>query len=84
VGKAKAKFSTSSILKKINLTKRILKNKYVEKYCSKTKTMSGKYRSNLQCFFIKKTTKLNPQPAQYEKKLKGSFLEKKSYKKTLY
>jgi len=54
VGKAKAKFSASSILKKINLTKRILKNKYVEKYCSKTKTMSGKYCSNLQCFFIKK------------------------------
>jgi hypothetical protein len=37
VGKAKAKFSTSSILKKINLTKRILKDKYVEKYCSKKK-----------------------------------------------
>jgi hypothetical protein len=30
--------------------------------------MWGKYCSNLQYFFYKKTTKLNPQPAQYKKK----------------
>jgi hypothetical protein len=39
VGKVKAKFLTSSILKKIN--KDNLKTKHVGKYCSKTKTMWG-------------------------------------------
>jgi len=37
VGKVKAKFSTSSILKKIN--KDNLKKKHVGKHCSKTKTI---------------------------------------------
>jgi len=93
MGKAKAKFLTRSILKKINSTKRILKKKHLEKYCSKTKTMWGKYCSNLQCFFYKKITKLNSQPAQYEKKTKteknhfGKKIHKnkgkKSYRKTL-
>jgi hypothetical protein len=40
VGKVKAKFSTSSILKKKS-TKIILKKKYIRKYCSKTKIMWG-------------------------------------------
>jgi hypothetical protein len=39
VEKVKAKFSTSSILKKKYLTKIILKKKHVGKHCSKTKTM---------------------------------------------
>jgi hypothetical protein len=34
----------------------------------KQKPCGGKYCSNLQYFFIKKTTKLNSQPVQYEKK----------------
>ena len=40
VGKVKAEFSTSSILKK-NSIKIILEKKHVEKHCSKTKTMWG-------------------------------------------
>jgi hypothetical protein len=50
----------------------------VEKYCSKTKTMWGKYCSNLQCFFIKKIVKLNSQPTQYEKKPK-KIIKKKNH-----
>jgi hypothetical protein len=65
MGKAKAKFSTNSILKKKFNKENFEKKKHVEKYYSKTKTMWGKYCSNLQCVFIKKTTKLNSQPAQY-------------------
>jgi len=44
----------------------------------------GKHCSNPQCFlFKKKTTKLNYQPAQYEKKLKltKTVLEKKNKEK---
>jgi hypothetical protein len=42
----------------------------------------GKYCSNLQCFFIKKTIKLNSQLAQYEKKKpRRTILEKKNHKK---
>jgi len=44
----------------------------------------GKHCSNLQCFFFKKkTTNLNYQLAQYEKKLKltKTILEKKQRKK---
>jgi hypothetical protein len=48
VGKIKAKFLISSILKKID--KDNLKNKHVGKYCSKTKTMWGKHCNNSQCF----------------------------------
>ena len=40
MGKVKAEFSTSSILKK-NSIKIILEKKHVEKHCSKTKTMWG-------------------------------------------
>jgi hypothetical protein len=49
--------------------------------------MSVKYCSNIQCFFYKKTTKLNPQPAQYEnKKTKKYYFGKKNHKnkKKLY
>ena len=44
----------------------------------KQKPYAGKYYSNLQCSFIKKTTKLNSQPAQYEEKKnqKGLFWKK--------
>jgi hypothetical protein len=64
VGKVKAKFSTSSILKKKS-TKIILKKKYIRKYCSKTKIMWGNIVTIHSV--LKKTTKQNSQPAQYEK-----------------
>jgi len=63
VGKVKAKFSTSSILKKID--KDNLKKKYIKKYCSKTKIMWGNIVTIHSV--LKKTTKQNSQPAQYEK-----------------
>jgi hypothetical protein len=49
VGKVKAKFSTSSILKK-KFTKDNFEKKHVGKHCSKTKTMWGYIVANLQCF----------------------------------
>jgi len=55
-----------------------------KKTCGETlqqeKNHVGKHCSNPQCFFFKKkTTKLNYQPTQYEKKLKltKTILEKK-------
>jgi hypothetical protein len=51
----------------------------MEKYCTKTKSMWRKYCSNLQCFFFKKTIKLNSQQTQYEKKKSTMIiLEKKT------
>jgi len=46
-GKAKAKFSTSSTLKKIKFNKDNLKKNHVEKYCTKRKIICEKYCSNL-------------------------------------
>jgi hypothetical protein len=51
-GKIKAKFSTISILKKLNSTKIILK-KHLEKYYTKRKTLWEKFCSNLQLFLLK-------------------------------
>ena len=49
----------------------------------KQKPCAGEYYSNLQCSFIKKITKLNSQPAQYEeKKIKKDYFEKKNHKNT--
>jgi len=50
------------------------------------KNLVGKHCSNPQCFFFKKkTTKLNYQPTQYEKKLNltKTILEKKTKKKII-
>jgi hypothetical protein len=47
MGKVKTKFSTNSILKKQFNKDNFEKNKHVEKYCTKIKTMWGKYCSNL-------------------------------------
>jgi hypothetical protein len=50
MGEVKAKFLTSSILKKINKDN-FEKKKHVRKHYSKTKTMWGKHCSNPQyCF----------------------------------
>jgi len=64
VGKVKAKFSTSLILKKID--KDNLKKKHVGKHCSKTKTMWGNIVT-IHNVLMKKTTTQNSQLAQYEK-----------------
>jgi hypothetical protein len=61
VGKVKAEFSTSSILKK-NLIKIILEKKHVGKHYSKTKTMWGNIVA-IYSILKKKTTKLNSQSA---------------------
>jgi hypothetical protein len=52
VGKVKAEFSTSSILKK-NLIKIILEKKHVGKHYSKTKTMWGNIVTIHSVFFKK-------------------------------
>jgi hypothetical protein len=53
VGKVKAEFSTSSILKK-NLIKIILEKKHVGKHYSKTKIMWGNIVTIHSVFFFKK------------------------------
>ena len=77
MGKTKAKFSTSSILKKINSTKIILKKKTCGKILYQNK---NHVRENIvviyNVFLYKKTTKLNSQPAQYEKKNKKTKKQK--------
>jgi hypothetical protein len=60
----KAKFSTSSILKK-NATKIILKKNMLRNIVPKQKPCGGNTIVIYNVFFIKKTTKLNSQPAQY-------------------
>ena len=50
MGKAKARLSASSILKKKFDKDNFLK-KYMGKHCSKTKTMQGKHCNNPYCFF---------------------------------
>jgi len=79
VGKVKAKFSTNSILKKIN--KDNFEKQYVGKHCSKTKIMWGNIVT-IHGVLKKKTTKQNFQPAQYEKNKidKGHFGKKKKEK----
>ena len=87
VGKIKAKFPTSSILKKIH--KDNFEKKHVGKHCSKTKTMWGNIVT-IHNILKKKTTKQNSQPAQYEKKnrqrlfLKKKFIKKKPCREILY
>jgi hypothetical protein len=79
VGKVKANFSTSSILKK-NSIKIILKKKHVRKHCSKTKTMWGNIVT-IHGVFKKRTIMQNYQPAQYEKnKTDKDHFEKKKKK----
>jgi len=82
VGKVKAKFSTNSILKKID--KDNFKKQYVGKHCSKTKIMWGNIVT-IHGVLKKKTTKQNFQPAQYEKNKidKGHFGKKKKRKNSL-
>jgi hypothetical protein len=81
VGNAKAKLYTSSILKKINSTKRILKKKIWRNIVAKQKPCEGNTVAIYNIFF-KKTTKLNPQRAQYEKKNpKRTILGKKIIKR---
>ena len=60
----KAKFPTSSILKK-NATKIILKKNMLRNIVPKQKPYGGNTIVIYNVFFIKKTTKLNSQPAQY-------------------
>jgi len=64
VGKIKAKFSTNSILKKID--KDNLKKNHVGNHYSKTKTMWGNIVT-IHSVLNKKITKQNSQPAQYKK-----------------
>jgi hypothetical protein len=58
IGKAKARLSASSILKNKFDKDNFLK-KYMEKYCSKTKTMYGKHCSNPYYFFLNYKTKFS-------------------------
>ena len=75
--RVKAKFSTSSILKKIK--KNNFKKKHVEKHCSKTKTIWENIVT-IHSFFKKKSTKQNSQPAQYKKnKINKDHFEKKKF-----
>ena len=80
VGKVKVKFSTNSKLKK-NSTNIILKNNHVEKHCSKTKTMWGNIVT-IHSVLKKKITKLNSQPAQYEKNKIDKNNSRKKIKKS--
>ena len=78
--KVKAKFTTSSILKK-KFDKYNFEKKHVGKHCSKIKTMWGNIVT-IHSVLKKKSTKQNSQPAQY-KKIKSTkiILEKKIIKK---
>jgi len=80
VRKIKAKFSTSSILKK-KFDKDNFENKYVGKHCNKTKIMWGNIVT-IHSVLKKKSTKQNSQPAQYKKKSTKIILKEK--KKTIH
>jgi len=75
VGKVKAEFSTSSILKKID--KDNFGKKHVGKHCSKTKTMWENIIT-IHNVLKKKTTKQNRQ-----RPFKKKFIKKKPHKKIL-
>jgi len=80
MGKAKAKFSTSSILKK-KINKEFTKKNMWRNIVAKQKPCGENTVAIYDVFFIKKTTKLNSEPTQYEKKPKMIFLGKKIIKK---
>jgi hypothetical protein len=81
VGKTKAKFSTSSILKK-KIQQREFWNKNIwRNIIAKQKPCGGNTVAIYNFFYKKKTTKQNSQPAQYEKKNKKEPFWEKIHKK---